>query len=173
MFQVMSFMSDSHPNRVNRIPVAATGRSHYALAAIESRRRHDAQPTSLTPVAHGTTAPDIRCNDAAAAYADDCFGESKIVRAGLAWPMPAHDTASNLNDRKRIVAFVAEESQVPIADAEILYEHERAELALGAHITKFLHIFAVRNVQEILRKRELDKHLVPLGRPASLASAFT
>lgn len=96
MFQVMSFMSDSHPNRVNRILVAATGRRHYALAAIESRRRHDA---------HGTTAPDIRCNDAAAVYLDDCFGESNIVRAGLAWPMPAHDTASNLNSARAQVGM--------------------------------------------------------------------
>jgi hypothetical protein len=81
--------------------------------------------------------------------------------------MPAHDKQP---DQQRIVAFLAENSDVPIADVAILYEHERAELALGAHITKFLHIFAIRNVQEILRKRELDKHLVPLGRPALLAA---
>ena len=80
--------------------------------------------------------------------------------------MPAHDKQP---DQKRIVAFLAEECHVPIADVAMLYEHERAELALGAHITKFLHIFAIRNVQEILRKRELDKQLVPLGRPALLA----
>ena len=59
-------------------------------------------------------------------------------------------------DQTRIVAFLAEESQQPIADVARLYEHERAELALGAHITKFLHIFAIRNVQEILRKQAAD-----------------
>ena len=59
-------------------------------------------------------------------------------------------------DQTRIVALLAKESQQPIADVARLYEHERAELALGAHITKFLHIFAIRNVQEILRKRAAD-----------------
>jgi hypothetical protein len=58
-------------------------------------------------------------------------------------------------DQKRIVAFLALESHVSIDDVVKLYEHERAELAVGAHITKFLHIFATRNVQEILRKRGL------------------
>ena len=65
-------------------------------------------------------------------------------------------------DESRIVAFLAEESQQPVADVAKLYEHERAELALGAHITKFLHIFAVRNVQEVLRNRAAD-HLRTLA----------
>jgi len=64
--------------------------------------------------------------------------------------MPPHDRQPN---EKRIVAILAEESHVPIDDVAILYEHERAELALGARITNFLDIFAVRNVQEILHKR--------------------
>jgi len=58
---------------------------------------------------------------------------------------------------------------VPIDDVAILYEHERAELALGAHITKFLHIFAIRNVQEILRQRGIDKRALTLGGSALLA----
>ena len=65
-------------------------------------------------------------------------------------------------DESRIVAFLAEESQQRVADVAKLYEHERAELALGAHITKFLHIFAVRNVQEVLRNRAAD-HLGTLS----------
>jgi Protein of unknown function (DUF3562) len=59
-------------------------------------------------------------------------------------------------DQKRIVATLAEESHVPVDDVARLYEHERAELAVGARITKFLHVFAIRNVQEVLRKRCLD-----------------
>ncbi len=58
----------------------------------------------------------------------------------------------------RVVAFLAEESHLPVADVARLYEDERAGLALGAHITKFVHIFAFRNVQEILRKRALGPH---------------
>jgi hypothetical protein len=81
--------------------------------------------------------------------------------------MSAHDKQP---DQKRIVELLAEESHVPIAEMAILYEHERAELAVDAHITKFLHIFAIRNVQEILLKREFDKHLASLGTPALLAA---
>jgi Protein of unknown function (DUF3562) len=80
--------------------------------------------------------------------------------------MPAHEKQP---DQKRIVAFLADESHVPIGDVATLYEHERAELALGAHITKFLHIFAIRNVQEILRKRGLDKQTLTVGGAALLA----
>ena len=60
-------------------------------------------------------------------------------------------------DQTRIVAFLAKESQLPVADVAKLYEEERAELALGAHVTPFLHIFAIRNVEAILRKRTVDQ----------------
>jgi hypothetical protein len=56
-------------------------------------------------------------------------------------------------DQGRIVAMLAKESHQPVAEVATLYEHERAELALGAHLTKYLHIFAIRNVQAILRQR--------------------
>jgi len=56
-------------------------------------------------------------------------------------------------DQKRILALLAEESQVPLADVARIYEHERAQLAIGARMTKFLHIFAIRNVQKILGTR--------------------
>ena len=56
-------------------------------------------------------------------------------------------------DHARIAASLAVECHMPVGEMTALYEHERAELALGAHITKFLHIFATRNVLEILRER--------------------
>ena len=56
-------------------------------------------------------------------------------------------------DQKRIVAFLAAECRRPVAEVADLYEHERAALALGARVTKFLHIFAIRNVQSILHLR--------------------
>lgn len=69
-------------------------------------------------------------------------------------------------DQQRIVATLSAESHVPIDVVAALYEGERAGLAVGAHITKFLHIFAIRNVQEILRKRALDtRPLQPVGPP--------
>lgn len=62
-------------------------------------------------------------------------------------------------DQKRIVAALASECHVPIGEMATLYEHERAELALSAHITKYLHIFATRNVLEILRRRDLHEQV--------------
>jgi hypothetical protein len=60
-------------------------------------------------------------------------------------------------DQTRIVALLAKESHQSVAEVARLYEHERAELASGARITKFLHIFAIRNVQEILRQRAAEE----------------
>lgn len=66
-------------------------------------------------------------------------------------------------DQKRIVARLAREAHVSIGEVAVLYEHERAQLADGAHIAKFLHIFATRNVKEILRLRGLDQALLAGG----------
>ena len=73
-------------------------------------------------------------------------------------------------DQGRIVASLAVECHIPVAEMAALYEHERANLAFGAHTTKFLHIFATRNVLEILRKRELDKGPSSPAAPALLAA---
>jgi hypothetical protein len=69
-------------------------------------------------------------------------------------------------DQKRIVASLADECHMPVGDMAALNEHERAELALDARITKFLHIFATRNVLEILRERGLDKPSSTRAEPA-------
>jgi hypothetical protein len=71
--------------------------------------------------------------------------------------------------QNRIVASLAEECQVPIDDMATLYEHERAELAAAAHFTKFLHIFATRNVLEILRRRASDSQTAMPARPVLIA----
>jgi len=62
-------------------------------------------------------------------------------------------------DQKRIVASLASDCHLPIGDMATLYEHERAALALDAHVTKYLHIFATRNVLELLRRRDLDEQM--------------
>ncbi|WP_341678022.1 DUF3562 domain-containing protein [Niveibacterium sp. SC-1] len=81
------------------------------------------------------------------------YGRRNLTRA--AGPeMPTHPEKPP--DQSRIVAFLAKESQVPLADVARIYEAERAELALGARVTKYLHIFAIRNAQEILRKQSAD-----------------
>jgi len=63
----------------------------------------------------------------------------------------------NQPDQRPIVARLAAQFQLPVEDVTRLYEHECAVLAIGAHVTKFLHIFAIRHVQEILRKRRIEK----------------
>ena len=69
-------------------------------------------------------------------------------------------------DQTQILALLAEDSDMPIDDVSKLYERERAELALGAHITKFIHIFAIRNVQEILRTRGVEERSLTVGHSA-------
>jgi len=76
---------------------------------------------------------------------------------------PPTYAAEKAPDEQRIVALLAEESEVPVADVARLYANEHAKLAIGAHITKFLHIFATRNVQEILRKRRVQSLSMPAG----------
>jgi hypothetical protein len=66
-------------------------------------------------------------------------------------------------DQMRIVTSLARECHMPIGEMAALYEHERAELASSAHITKYLHIFATRKVLEILRRPDHDKTISPLG----------
>jgi len=82
--------------------------------------------------------------------------------------MPA--TNEKQPDEKRIVASLATECHLPIGEMATLYEHERAALALGAHITKYLHIFATRNVLDVLQQRDLNKQASAAGLPASLAA---
>jgi len=73
-------------------------------------------------------------------------------------------------DQQRTVAVLAKESQVPVDDVAKLYEREHAALATGAHITTFLHILALRNVQEILHKRALESPAKPAAaRPLLVA----
>ena len=74
--------------------------------------------------------------------------------------MSAHD---NQPDQKRIVAQLAEQSHMPAHDVAELYEQERAGLAAGARVTKYLHIFAIRKVQEILHERARPVAALPAG----------
>ena len=74
-------------------------------------------------------------------------------------------------DQRRIVADLADASRVPVEEVAELYAHAHAALAVGAHITKYLHIFAIRNVQETLRKRAFDQRALQAANlPLQLAS---
>ena len=82
--------------------------------------------------------------------------------------MPA--TREKQPDQARIVATLAVECHMPVDEMATLYEHERAVLASGAHVTKFLHIFATRNVLQALRERGLDKQPPKLAESALVAA---
>jgi hypothetical protein len=73
-------------------------------------------------------------------------------------------------DQKRIVASPASEFRVSIGEMATLFERERAELALGTHINKYLRLFATRNVLEVLRRRGLDEQISAPQEPAWLAA---
>ena len=49
-------------------------------------------------------------------------------------------------DQRRIVVSLAVECHMPVGEMAALYEHGRAELAVGAQLAKFLDTFATRNV---------------------------
>ena len=69
-------------------------------------------------------------------------------------------------DQTRIVALLAMQFQLSVEDVTALYEREHAALAIGAHVTKFLHILTLRHVQDILRNRHIEKlALLAVGRP--------
>ena len=70
-------------------------------------------------------------------------------------------------DQTRIIESLARESEFPIDEVAHLYEEELAELGIDARITSFLPIFAIRNVQEALRKRGAA------GSPSGSRSAAT
>ena len=53
--------------------------------------------------------------------------------------------------QKRIVAKLAAQCHMPVAEMTTLYETERAKLAAGAHITTFLDVFATRHILEAMR----------------------
>jgi hypothetical protein len=72
-------------------------------------------------------------------------------------------------DRGRIVAQLAAECHRPVGEIAALFDRARAELAVGARVTRYLHVLATRNVLEGLHARGLDKPPPALGEPAALA----
>jgi len=73
-------------------------------------------------------------------------------------------------DQERIIASLATECHVPMGEMTALYEHERAELASGARVTNYLHIFATRKVLELLQRRERDKQFATEAAAALVAA---
>lgn len=71
-------------------------------------------------------------------------------------------------DQTRIIESLARESEFPIDEVAHLYKEELAELGMGARITSFLPIFAIRNVRAALRKRSSATRSLPAQGAAQL-----
>ena len=54
-----------------------------------------------------------------------------------------------------IVASLAGRSNRPVEEVAKLFEHERSKLAAVARVTTFVDVFAARNVEQILRGKDV------------------
>ena len=72
--------------------------------------------------------------------------------------------------REMAVVRLARQTKEPVDDVARLYADELAKLEVGAHITAFLPVFAIRKVREILRLRSKGKTRVVQPRVRALRS---
>ena len=73
-------------------------------------------------------------------------------------------------DHKRVIAFLAGKSALPIDEVTQLYEHEWAGLQASARIKGFIPILTVRRVRELLRKRSNKTPKPPSRRSTPISS---
>jgi len=64
-------------------------------------------------------------------------------------------------DHKRVIAFLAKKSTLPIDEVTRLYEHEWAGLEATARIKGFIPILTIRRVCELLRKSRIKAPELP------------
>jgi hypothetical protein len=64
-------------------------------------------------------------------------------------------------DHKRVIAFLAKKSTLPIDEVTRLYEHEWAGLAATARIKGFVPILTIRHVRELLQKTRIKAPTLP------------
>lgn len=85
--------------------------------------------------------------------------------------MPA--TIEKEPDQKRLVALLAAECHVPIGEMATLYAHERARLALGAHVTPLMSTRCLLHARWAVnaRRRSLIEASSPDPRARSVARA--
>jgi hypothetical protein len=64
-------------------------------------------------------------------------------------------------DHKRVIAFLARKSTLPIDEVTRLYEHEWSALAATARIKGFVPILTIRHVRELLQKTRISAPTLP------------
>ena len=65
-------------------------------------------------------------------------------------------------DHKRVVAFLATKSTLPIDEVTRLYEHEWAGLQASSRIKRFVTILTIRRVRDLFRKSASEAPTLPL-----------
>jgi len=112
-----------------------------------------ATPLFRTASLHGARPNDDSwCERACAQTSEHCSPKLSKHRVEKLH-MPAH---VELSDPGQLIASLASKASMPIADVAALYARECAELATTANLGKFVQIFALRNVQEVLRARSRE-----------------
>ena len=69
-------------------------------------------------------------------------------------PAAARPWQAMKSHHHRAIEHLARESQIPVNEVARLYEDARARLAVGARISSFIGIFALRHVRKALRQRK-------------------
>lgn len=69
--------------------------------------------------------------------------------------MPADISKETRHDPA--IEFLAREACRPIKDVELLYGEELVKLAVGARVTSFLPILALRQAREVMRREKSGK----------------
>ena len=64
-------------------------------------------------------------------------------------------------DHKRVVAFLATKSTLPIDEVTRLYEHEWAGLEASSRIKRFVTILTIRRVRDLFRKGAVEAPTLP------------
>ena len=64
-------------------------------------------------------------------------------------------------DHKRVVAFLATKSTLPIDEVTRLYEHEWAGLQASARIKRFVTVLTIRRVRDLFRKGAVEAPTLP------------
>ena len=64
-------------------------------------------------------------------------------------------------DHKRVVAFLATKSTLPMDEVTRLYEHEWAGLQASARIKRFVTILTIRRVRDLFRTSAVEARTLP------------
>jgi len=64
-------------------------------------------------------------------------------------------------DHKRVVAFLATKSTLPLDEVTRLYEHEWAGLEASARIKRFVTVLTIRRVRDLFRKSAGEAPTLP------------